>query len=97
MLAQTPICTIQGNGASSPLNGQSVTTTGIITAIFSGTGTVQGFFIEDPTCDGDPATSNGLFVYNPNTTGLAAGQRVSVSGTVSTRASRSSRASPTSR
>ena len=82
MLAQTPICTIQGNGASSPLNGQSVTTTGIITAIFSGTGTVQGFFIEDPTCDGDPATSNGLFVYNPNTTGLAAGQRVSVSGAV---------------
>ena len=81
-MAQTSICTIQGNGTSSPLAGQSLTTTGIVTAIYSGTGTVQGFFIEDPDCDGDPATSNGLFVYNPNTIGLSLGQRVSVSGTV---------------
>jgi uncharacterized protein len=79
---QTPICAIQGTGTNSPLEGQSLTTTGIVTTIFSGSGTVQGFFIEDPGCDSDPATSNGLFVYNPNTSGIGVGQRVSVSGTV---------------
>lgn len=79
---QTPICTIQGTGTSSPLEGQLITTTGIVTAIFSGSGTVQGFFIEDPACDSNPASSNGLFVYNPNTAGINLGQRVSVSGTV---------------
>lgn len=79
---QTPICVIQGSGDTSPFNGQSVTTTGIVTGVFSGSGTIQGFFIEDPSCDANPATSNGLFVYNPNTTGVAPGQRVSVSGTV---------------
>lgn len=81
-LAQTPICTIQGSGTASALNGQSVTTTGIVTALFSGSGTVQGFFIEDPACDANGNTSNGLFVYNPSTSGIAVGDRVSVSGTV---------------
>ena len=66
----------------SPYNGQSVTTTGIVTALYSGSGTVQGFFIEDPECDGDPLTSDGLFVYLPNTTGLSVGQRVSVTAVV---------------
>lgn len=80
--AQTPICALQGSGDTSPFSGQTVITTGIVTAVFSGSGTVQGFYIEDPACDANPATSNGLFVYNPNTTGVAPGQRVSVSGTV---------------
>ncbi|MBK9148536.1 MAG: ExeM/NucH family extracellular endonuclease [Flavobacteriales bacterium] len=82
LAAQTPICSIQGSGESSPLQGQAVTTTGIVTAIYSGSGTVQGLFLEDPGCDSDPATSNGLFVYSPNTSGISTGQRVSVSGTV---------------
>ena len=82
VLAQTPICTIQGSGAASAFNGQAVTTTGIVTALYSGTGTVQGFFIEDPACDANGNTSNGLFVYDPNTTGIALGDRVSVSATV---------------
>lgn len=82
LAAQTPICTIQGSGASSPLVGQAVTTTGIITAIYSGTGTLQGWFMEDPDCDANPVTSNGIFVYQPNATGIAVGQRVSVSATV---------------
>ena len=37
------ICEIQGSGDNSPYNGQSVTTEGIITAIFSGAGSVGGF------------------------------------------------------
>ena len=80
--AQTPICTIQGGGTASAFNGQAVTTTGIVTALFSGSGTVQGFFIEDPACDANGNTSNGLFVYNPSTSGITVGDRVSVSGTV---------------
>ena len=28
---------------------------------------LKGFFIQDPTGDGDPATSDGLFVYHRNT------------------------------
>ena len=59
LLAQTPICTIQGSGAASSLDGQVVTTTGTVTAVFQGAGTVQGYFIEDPACDADVATSNG--------------------------------------
>lgn len=80
--AQTPICSIQGTGASSPLVGQSVTTTGIITAIYSGTGTLQGWFLEDPDCDANSATSNGIFVYQPNASGISTGQRVSVTANV---------------
>lgn len=80
--AQTPICTIQGSGTFSALDGQVHTTTGIVTAIHVGSGTIQGYFIEDPTCDTDPATSNGLFVYQPNATGISVGQRLQVTGTV---------------
>lgn len=80
-LAQT-ICSIQGSGTGSPFNGQQVITSGIVTAVFSGSGSIQGFFIEDPDCDTDPLTSNGLFVYQPNNSGIQVGQRVSVSATV---------------
>lgn len=82
LVAQTPICTIQGSGAFSALDGQVHTTTGIVTAIHVGSGTIQGYFIEDPTCDASAATSNGLFVYQPNAIGIIVGQRVQVTGTV---------------
>lgn len=82
LLAQTPICTIQGSGTFSALDGEVHTTTGIITAIHVGSGTIQGYFIEDPTCDASATTSNGLFIYQPNATGLSVGQRVQVTGTV---------------
>ncbi|MCU0319669.1 MAG: ExeM/NucH family extracellular endonuclease [Flavobacteriales bacterium] len=82
LVAQTPICTIQGSGASSALDGEVHTTTGIITAIHVGPGTIQGYFIEDPTCDASATTSNGLFIYQPNATGISVGQRVQVTGTV---------------
>ncbi|MBL8001081.1 MAG: ExeM/NucH family extracellular endonuclease [Flavobacteriales bacterium] len=82
-LAQvTPICQLQGTGPNTPYAGQTVTTTGIITAIHLGSGSLGGYFIEDPTCDTDPLTSNGLFVYQPNATGLSVGQRVQVTGSM---------------
>lgn len=77
-----PICAIQGTGDSSPYQGQQVTTEGIVTAVFQGSGTLSGYYIEQPGCDADVTTSNGLFVYAPNAGGIATGQRVSVTGTV---------------
>ncbi len=79
---QTLICQIQGSGASSPYAGQAVVTSGYITAIYAGTGTYQGFFMEQPGCDSDDNTSNGIFVYHPNTSGFSIGDLVGVSGTV---------------
>jgi predicted extracellular nuclease len=76
----TPICAIQGPGGTSPYAGQVVTTTGIVTAIHLGAGSLEGYFIEEPGCDGDPATSNGLFVYDPSPNGIAPGDRVEVTG-----------------
>ena len=80
-LAQT-ICEIQGAGANSPFNGQNVVTEGVVTAIFTGAGSVSGYYIEDPGCDGDDATSNGVFVYDPTPGFVATGQRVQVTGQV---------------
>ncbi|MFL6253420.1 MAG: Calx-beta domain-containing protein [Pyrinomonadaceae bacterium] len=79
----TPIYTIQGSGTSSPVAGQSVTTTGIVTGIKAGSS--GGFFIQDPTGDGDPNTSDGVFVFTGATVpaGAVVGNNVRVSGTVS--------------
>jgi len=50
---------VQGTGAASPLTGQTVTVEGMVTADFrQGLG---GFFLQDAG-DGDPATSDAVFV-----------------------------------
>ena len=69
---------IQGAGHRSPHVGQPVTTTGIVIAKSS-----NGFWIQDPEPDTDPATSEGLFVFGTAAAGLVAvGDLVHVSGTV---------------
>jgi predicted extracellular nuclease len=50
---------IQGDGLFSPLEGQIVTTSGIVTAV-SANG--RDMWIQDPVGDGNPATSDGIFV-----------------------------------
>ena len=82
VLAQVPICTIQGAGTASAYIGQVVTTTGIVTAAFEGTGSLQGFFIEDPDCDGLTITSNGIFVYAPAITNVGIGDLMQLTGQV---------------
>ncbi|MCC6653865.1 MAG: ExeM/NucH family extracellular endonuclease [Flavobacteriales bacterium] len=79
--AQT-ICAIQGSGTTSPYVDQQVTTEGVVTAVFTGSNSINGYFLEHPDCDGNTNTSNGLFVYAPNPGGVAVGQRLSVTGTV---------------
>lgn len=49
-----------GTASVSPLNGQTVTTEGVVTAVFPG---LNGFYLQDATGDGNPLTSDGIFVY----------------------------------
>jgi predicted extracellular nuclease len=56
----TPIYVIQGSGTTSPFNGANVTTTGLVTGFRSGTS--GGFFLQDPSGDGNSNTSDGIFV-----------------------------------
>ncbi|OLB76774.1 MAG: nuclease [Actinobacteria bacterium 13_2_20CM_2_71_6] len=69
---------IQGAGYRSPLAGTAVTTTGVVTAVSK-----NGFWIEDPAPDADPATSEGLFVFTSKAPTVHSGDSVSVSGKVS--------------
>jgi predicted extracellular nuclease len=74
------IAQIQGNGNTSSLVGAAITTSGIVTARKS-----NGFFIQMPSPgDGDPATSDGIFVFTSSAPPAAAaiGNNVCVSGTV---------------
>ncbi len=79
--ADVPIHGIQGAGASSPLVGQSVTTTGVVTALRT-----NGFSLQAPDgeADADPATSEGVLVFTSSAPPAAAavGNRVRVSGSV---------------
>jgi predicted extracellular nuclease len=63
----TPIYEIQGDGASSPLHGDIVVTEGIVTVDLQKSSELRGFFIQDRFGDGDPATSDGLFVFHQDT------------------------------
>jgi len=70
---------IQGSGSVSPLVGSGVITPGIVTARKS-----NGFFMQEPdaSVDADPNTSEGIFVFVGAAPAVAAGDAVSVNGTV---------------
>jgi predicted extracellular nuclease len=75
----TRIHDIQGAAHVSPMNGQDVSdVAGVVTAA-SG----SGFWMQDPQPDGDPATSEGVFVYTGGAPTVQAGDSVTVGGTVS--------------
>lgn len=73
----TPIAAIQGASHISPLLGRTVTAEGLVTAV-SG----QGFYLQDPVGDGNPATSEGIFVEGSGHRPLKPGDRVRVTATV---------------
>lgn len=75
--AFTPIYTIQGSGATSSLVGTR-TTRGVVTKVNN-----NGYFLQDPFGDGDPATSDGIFVFTGGAPFVEAGRLVQISGTVS--------------
>ncbi|GAB4532226.1 MAG: hypothetical protein Fur0018_20750 [Anaerolineales bacterium] len=86
--AYTPIPLIQGDGMTSPFEGQSVKTQGVVVGFFQGNSSVagnfNGFFIQDPAGDENPATSDAVFVNYGTTTfgGVSVGDLVEVSGQV---------------
>jgi predicted extracellular nuclease len=71
---------VQGRGDASPLLGQEVTVEGVVTGNFARH--LGGWFVQDDG-DGDPATSDGLFVVSDlDEPGLRAGDRVRLQGRV---------------
>jgi len=67
---------VQGTGAVTPLAGQTVTVRGIVVADLPG---MSGFFLQDADGDQDPATSDGVFVFN-DSVDVGLGDTVAVTG-----------------
>ncbi len=85
-ISPIPTCTpthsigqIQGSGIRSPIEGQSTTTEGVVYGVRS-----NGFYIQSTIDDGDPTTSDGIFVFTgaTPTARAAVGNLVCVTGTV---------------
>ena len=76
--ASTYIRDIQSAAHISPLSGLAVSgVPGIVTALAS-----NGFYLQDPTPDSNPATSEGIFVFTSSAPSVSVGDLVKVSGTV---------------
>jgi hypothetical protein len=78
--AMVEIWEIQGNGVASPFeNLQVITEDNVVTAVAG-----NGFFIQTPAAriDGDPATSDGIFVFTNAAPAVAVGDQVDVAGTI---------------
>ncbi|MFC0862574.1 ExeM/NucH family extracellular endonuclease [Sphaerimonospora cavernae] len=65
---QVPIAEIQGTGASTPYEGQTVTTSGVVTATYP-TGGFNGYYIQTPGTGGDSdmserTASDAIFVFS---------------------------------
>mgnify|MGYP000079587120 CR=1 FL=1 len=83
------IADLQGPGRSSPLEGRDVVVTGIVTGDFQDgddfvADDLGGFYLQSEAPDDDPATSDGVFIYEQRgmITDVAAGDRVIVEGRV---------------
>lgn len=83
------IADIQGPGAASPYDGRVVTTTGVVTGDFQDGDddtrrNLGGYFIQSLEPDGDPLTSDGIFVFERGRprADVATGDIVEVTGTV---------------
>jgi uncharacterized protein len=68
---------IQGAAHTSPLAGERVETSGIVTALRS-----NGFYLQDPSPDADDATSEGIFVFTSASPTVAVGDALTVVGSV---------------
>ncbi len=79
----TSIYNIQGSGAASPFVGNTVATEGVVVGDFQGSNGLNGFYIQDDTGDGNSSTSDGIFVFAPNSIDVNVGDAVQLTGTVS--------------
>lgn len=78
-IATLEVYEIQGSGSASPWAGQTVNTSGVVTAVEG-----SGFYLQTPdsAADSDPLTSNGIYVYEPSS-GLSPGDVVTLTAGVS--------------
>src|SRR5438067_8432373 len=77
-LVGPPIFEIQGRSHRSPLAGQRVEgVAGIVTAVRS-----NGFSLQDPAGDGDPVTSDAVFIFTRAAPAVLVGDSAIVSGQV---------------
>ncbi len=79
-----PIGSVQGSGETSPAAGQTRTVRGVVVGDYEGPSpALRGFYLQDPTGDGDPATSDAIFVFNGGNQDLVElGDLVTVTGNV---------------
>lgn len=68
---------IQGAGHLSAYAGERVDTRGIVTAR-----AFNGFYLQDPAGDGDPGTSDGIFVFTGGAPAVEPGDEIAVGATV---------------
>ena len=84
----TPIYDVQGSGLTSPLVGMEVAVEGLVVGDFQNNaspddGNLNGFHLQDLSGDGNPSTSDGVFIYAPGGMDVAVGDAVRVRGVVS--------------
>jgi predicted extracellular nuclease len=78
----TDIPTVQGAGPATELAGELVTVEAVVTSLFTRADVLDGYFAQDVAGDGDPATSDALFVFCRGfCPAVAAGDVVQVTGT----------------
>ena len=76
----TPIYDIQGSGLTAAITGL-VTTQAVVVGDHEGISpALRGFFLQDLSGDDNPATSDGIFVFNGNNNSVSLGDVVRVSG-----------------
>ena len=84
----TSIGSVQGPGDASPVVGERVRVSGIVTGDFQDgdgdSGDLGGFYLQSVRADADARTSDGIFVYDAGGTGMdvSEGDRVEITGTV---------------
>jgi len=69
---------VQGASHVSPMIGQTVRVPGVVTAVAG-----NGFYLQDPNPDANPATSEGIFVFTSARPTVAIGDQLTVAGKVS--------------
>lgn len=75
---------VQGSGDATPMAGQTVTIQGVVVADYEGPSpALRGFYLQDATGDGNPATSDAVFVFNGSNDNVSVGDVARVTGTVS--------------
>jgi hypothetical protein len=79
----TLIHAVQGDDAASPIAGQLVAIEGVVVGDYQQQGSFGGFYVqeEDTDADDNPATSEGIFVFE-RSTAVNVGDQVRVIGTV---------------